>query len=115
MSGHYAIVKENENVTAIYGDTSLLKNFQSEGWHVEHLGFGDFRITQHNNKPICVQIDFIRYSDTKQMKDQVGRCHRLRFRGGELNIASFVFPKDSTETEFSEDEEVYNKWKVDIK
>jgi hypothetical protein len=107
--GHYAYEKDAKGkILHMYGDTRLIHAFQSEGYRVDHLGWGDFIATKKD-----FSVEFRRYSDTKQMKDQVGRCHRLSLRGGKPR--EFVFPSSAIETEFSEDEEVYNKWKVDLK
>ena len=109
MSGHYAYEKDTEGkIVNMYGDTRLIITFRNDGYRVDHLGWGDFIATKKD-----LSVEFRRYSDTKQIKEQVGRCHRLYLQGGKSK--EFVFPSNAIETEFSEDEEVYNKWKVDLK
>ena len=106
MSGHYAFEKDEEGkIINTYGDTSLIRTFQNDGYRVDHLGWGDFIATKED-----LSVEFRRYSDTQQIKEQVGRCHRLYFSGKQ-----FVFPSNAIETEFSADEAVYNKWRVDVK
>ena len=109
MSGHYAFEKDEEGIIInTYGDTSLIRTFQNDGYRVDHLGLGDFIAIKND-----LSVEFRRYSDTKQLKDQVGRCHRLYLKGGKP--VEFVFPSNAIETEFSADEAVYNKWRVDVK
>lgn len=66
--GHFYLVGGD-----YFGDTRLIDALQKAGLYAEHIGMGDFRLSDDSDG----SVEFVRYSDEALLPGQSGRLHRL--------------------------------------